>query len=124
LYFAGRADDLLKVGGLWVAPREIEDRLLEHEGVSMAAVVGVEHEGLIKAKAFVVLRGAAEARRASGDVAGLEAELLEHLRAKLARYKVPKLFAFELDLPKNDRGKVDKKALAKRATDAREGENA
>jgi acyl-coenzyme A synthetase/AMP-(fatty) acid ligase len=106
LYFAGRSDDLLKVGGLWVAPREIEEALMMHEAVSLAAVIGVEHEGLTKAKAFVVLR--ADAAHTAETV---EAELVSYLRGKISKYKVPKLYAVVSDLPKNDRGKVDKKAL-------------
>jgi benzoate-CoA ligase family protein len=104
LYFDGRADDLLKVGGLWVAPHEVEECIMHHSDVGLAAVIGVEHDGLVKAKAFVV-------PRAKVDTAALEAALIEHLRARLAKYKVPKLFEFVHDLPKNDRGKVDRKAL-------------
>ncbi len=106
LYFAGRSDDLLKVGGLWVAPREIEEALMMHDAVSLAAVIGVEHEGLTKAKAFVVLRGDAAHKAAT-----IEAELTAYLREKVSKYKVPKLYEVVADLPKNDRGKVDKKAL-------------
>src|SRR5262249_42098492 len=56
LYCAGRADDVLKVGGQFVAPIEVEECLLKHPAVSIAAVIGVEDEGLTKPKAFVVLR--------------------------------------------------------------------
>ena len=56
LYFAGRADELLKVSGLWVAPVEVEECLMRHEAVALAAVIGVEDEGLLKPKAFIVLR--------------------------------------------------------------------
>ncbi len=56
LYFAGRADDLLKVGGQWVAPLEVEECLLEHPGIAACAVIGVEEDGLMKTKAFVVKR--------------------------------------------------------------------
>lgn len=111
LYFAGRADDLLKVGGQWVAPLEVEECLLEHAAVAAAAVIGVEEEGLIKTKAFVV------ARAGHAATPGLATELQEHVKTKLARYKYPRGIEFVDDLPKNDRGKVDKKAL--RALSAR-----
>ena len=108
LYFAGRADDLLKVGGQWVAPLEVEECLLGHAAVAAVAVIGVEHEGLTKTKAFVVVRGGHSAGGA------LATELQEHVKTRLARYKYPRLVEFVDDLPKNDRGKVDKKALRAR----------
>lgn len=105
LYFAGRADELLKVGGQWVAPLEVEECLLEHAAVAAAAVVGFEDEGLVKTKAFVVVR--------AGHVGTPElvTTLQEHVKTTLARYKYPRAIEFLDDLPKNDRGKVDKKAL-------------
>lgn len=105
LYFAGRADDLLKVGGQWVAPLEVEECLLEHPAVAAAAVVGVETGGLVKTKAWVVVRAGHEATPA------LAVALQEHARANLAKYKYPREIAFLADLPRNDRGKVDKKTL-------------
>jgi acyl-coenzyme A synthetase/AMP-(fatty) acid ligase len=56
LWFSGRADDLLKVGGIWVSPVEVEDCLTHHPAVSQAAVIGAEEGGLIKPKAFIVVR--------------------------------------------------------------------
>lgn len=108
LYFAGRADDLLKVGGQWVAPLQVEECLLGHPAVAACAVIGVEDEGLTKTKAFVVVR----ASHTAGDA--LATELQEHVRTKLAKYKYPRIVEFVSDLPKNDRGKVDKKALRAR----------
>jgi benzoate-CoA ligase family protein len=116
LYFAGRADDLLKVGGQWVAPLEVEECLLEHPAVAAAAVIGVEEEGLVKTKAFIVARAG---HQPSPELA---AELQEHVKTRLARYKYPRLVEFVDDLPKNDRGKVDKKALrARHAAGSRGG---
>lgn len=109
LYFAGRADDLLKVGGQWVAPLEVEECLLGHAAVAAAAVIGVEEDGLTKTKAFVVLRAG------TTGSAELAVELQDHVRTKLAKYKYPRVVEFVDDLPKNDRGKVDKKALRARA---------
>ena len=105
LYFAGRADDLLKVGGQWVAPTQVEECLLGHASVAACAVIGIEDEGLVKTKAFVVLRAGHPESKA------LAVQLQEHVRAKLAKYKYPRVVEFVADLPKNDRGKVDKKAL-------------
>jgi acyl-coenzyme A synthetase/AMP-(fatty) acid ligase len=114
LYFAGRADELLKVSGLWVAPVEVEECLMRHDAVLHAAVIGVEEDGLLKPKAFVILRsGIARA----GE--GLVAELQEFVKARLAKHKYPRLIEFVDDLPKNDRGKVDRRALRERG--AREG---
>ncbi len=105
LYFAGRADELLKVAGQWVAPCEVEECLLSHPKVRAAAVVGVDEEGLTKAKAFVVLRSDAEAGPEMIE------ELQRHARERMTKYKAPRYIVFVADLPKNDRGKVDKKAL-------------
>ncbi len=105
LYFAGRADDLLKVGGQWVAPLEVEECLLGHAAVAAAAVIGIEDEGLMKTKAFIVVRAG------HAGTPELATELQEHVRTTLARYKYPRVIEFVDDLPKNDRGKVDKKAL-------------
>ena len=108
LYFAGRADDLLKVGGQWVAPLEVEECLLGHPAVAAAAVIGVEEEGLVKTKAFVVLRAGparGERRRARRRAPGARAG------RSLRKHKYPRWVEFVDDLPKNDRGKVDKKAL-------------
>jgi benzoate-CoA ligase family protein len=109
LYFAGRADDLLKVGGQWVAPLEVEECLLEHAAVAAAAVIGIEEEGLLKTKAFIVVRAG------HGATVALATELQEHVKTTLARYKYPRVVEFVDDLPKNDRGKVDKKALRARS---------
>ncbi len=108
LYFAGRSDDLLKVGGQWVAPLQVEECLLGHAAVSACAVIGTDEAGLVKTKAFVVLRAGHDKTPA------LATELQDHVRTKLAKYKYPRVVEFVDDLPKNDRGKVDKKALRAR----------
>ena len=110
LWFAGRADDLLKVSGLWVAPLEVETCLGEHPAVALAAVVGAEDEGLLKPKAFVVLREGARPADDAGRAALVEA-LQAHVKARLSKHKYPRWIVLCDDLPKNDRGKVDKKAL-------------
>jgi benzoate-CoA ligase family protein len=108
LYFAGRADELLKVSGLWVAPVEVEECLMRHEAVLHAAVIGVEEDGLLKPKAFVQLRAGGQ----GGDA--LAAELQEFVKARLSKHKYPRIIEFVDDLPKNDRGKVDRKLLRQR----------
>ncbi len=113
LWFAGRADDLLKVSGLWVAPLEVETCLCEHPAVAMAAVIGAEDEGLVKPKAFVVVRQGARPVDDAARAALVEA-LQAHVKQHLSKHKYPRWIELCDDLPKNDRGKVDKKALKAR----------
>jgi benzoate-CoA ligase family protein len=110
LWFSGRADDLFKVGGIFVAPREVEDCLLSHPAVSVVAVIPGDEAGLIKPKAVVVVRP--EARDRVGPA--LADELKAHVQARLSKHKYPRWVVFVDDLPKNDRGKVDKKLLIER----------
>ena len=115
LWFSGRADDLLKVGGIWCAPVEVEDCLTKHPDVSLAAVIGAEEDGLVKPKAFIVLRDEARARHTSDDArAAFADELKHHVRSTLSKHKYPRWVVFVDDVPKNDRGKVDRKALKER----------
>jgi benzoate-CoA ligase family protein len=108
-WFEGRADDLLKVGGIWVAPIEVEGCLMEHAAVSSVAVIGAsDDEGLVKPKAFVVLR-----EEALGDAALAEA-LKEHVKSRLSKHKYPRAVVFVAELPKNDRGKIDRNELRRR----------
>jgi acyl-coenzyme A synthetase/AMP-(fatty) acid ligase len=105
-WYCGRTDEMLKVGGIFVSPTEIENCLLEHEAVRECAVIGAsDDQKLVKPKAFVVL---AEGVFAS---AGLEQELKEFVKGQLAVYKYPRWIEFRDDLPKNDRGKIDRKIL-------------
>jgi benzoate-CoA ligase len=97
----GRGDDMLKVGGIWVSPIEVERCVSEHQAVLECAVVGhADAEGLIKPKAYVVLsdRSAASAELAE--------ELKAHVRDKLAKYKYPRWIQFVDELPKNANGKI------------------
>jgi len=99
--YAGRADDMLKVGGIWVSPFEVESTLAAHPQVLEAAVVGHEDdEGLVKPKAFVVL-----IEGASGDD-GMRATLKAHCKEHLAPYKYPRWFDFVSELPKTATGKI------------------
>ncbi|HEY6040450.1 MAG TPA: benzoate-CoA ligase family protein [Kofleriaceae bacterium] len=115
LYFSGRADDLFKVGGVFVAPREVEDCLLAHPAVSVVAVIPAEDQGLTKPKALVEVRPDARDRIGSpADRLALANELKAHVQGKLSKHKYPRWVVFVDDLPKNDRGKVDKKTLIER----------
>jgi benzoate-CoA ligase family protein len=102
-YYAGRADDLLKVGGIWVSPLEVENTLLAHPAVLECCVVGYEDGNqLIKACAYVVRRAGM----------ALEApDLLTFARGRLAHYKVPHRIEFVDALPRSDRGKVLRREL-------------
>ncbi len=112
LWFSGRADDLLKVGGIWVSPTEVEECLMRHPAVSLAAVIGAEDDGLVKPKAFLVLRDEQKARAATEEGrCALAASLKEHVKTCLSKHKYPRWIVFTDDVPKNDRGKVDKKTL-------------
>jgi benzoate-CoA ligase family protein len=110
LWFGGRADELLKVSGLWVSPLEVEECLVAHPDVAMAAVIGAAEGGLVKPKAYVVLREAAKSKSA----ATMATELQAFVKDKLAKHKYPRWIVVVDDLPRNDRGKVDKKALRAR----------
>jgi benzoate-CoA ligase len=104
-WYHGRTDDMLKVSGVFVAPAEIENCLLQHEAVLECAVVGHESEGLVKPKAFVVLREGFTAEEQLAE--GIKQFVKEHI----AIYKYPRWVEFVDSLPKNDRGKIDRKKL-------------
>jgi acyl-coenzyme A synthetase/AMP-(fatty) acid ligase len=109
-WYAGRADDLLKVGGIFVSPLEIEDCLLAHPAVSECCVCGYREAGdLVKAVAFVVPRHASAAGPALAE------EIRAFAKARLAPYKAPKRIEFASELPKNERGKVERKKMRERA---------
>lgn len=101
--YCGRADDMLKVGGIWVSPFEVESALAAHEAVLEAAVIGqADAEGLIKPRAFVVLREPARASEA------LAAELQQFVKQRLAPYKYPRWLEFVEELPKTATGKIQR----------------
>ena len=100
---AGRADDMLKVGGIWVSPVEVENCLGEHEAVLENAVIGWRDEkGLVKPKAFVVLReGFVPSEKLADD---LKKWVLE----KLPKFKYPRWIEFLQALPKSATGKTQR----------------
>ncbi|HTA19981.1 MAG TPA: benzoate-CoA ligase family protein [Polyangia bacterium] len=106
-HFEGRSDDMLKVGGIYVSPLEVENVLLQHPAVSECAVVGYEDEaGLVKPKAVIVCRDRDDDRNA--DLFG---ELDAFARARLAAFKVPRRWERLRALPRNDRGKLVRRDL-------------
>jgi acyl-coenzyme A synthetase/AMP-(fatty) acid ligase len=102
-WYAGRGDDMLKVGGLWVSPVEVENALVAHDAVQECAVIGREDaDALVKPMAFVVLRA---------GVAGtpeLAAALQDFVRSRLAEYKRPRWVRFLGELPKTATGKIQR----------------
>jgi benzoate-CoA ligase len=151
-WYHGRTDDMLKVSGIFVAPAEIENCLLQHEAVLECAVIGFDSgDGLVKPKAFVVLRADVQSPTSNvhrpvrtgsgpGSPAGqpgwgggsdrvdssptmmeainqdssrddLAEQLKEFVKSHLASYKYPRWIEFVSSLPKNDRGKIDRKQL-------------
>ncbi|NUQ36209.1 MAG: benzoate-CoA ligase family protein [Caldilineales bacterium] len=105
-WYDGRSDDMLKVGGAWVSPIEVESALIEHPAVLESAVVGTKDEaGLVKAKAFVVLQ---EGVKGSPE---LVKELQEFVKARIAPYKYPRMIEFVPDLPKTVTGKIQRYKL-------------
>jgi benzoate-CoA ligase len=101
--YCGRSDDMLKVGGQYVAPFEVEAALMSHAAVLEAAVVGAQDEHkLTKPKAFIVLKPG----HAGG--AALIGELQQHVKDKLAPFKYPRWIEFVADLPKTATGKIQR----------------
>jgi benzoate-CoA ligase len=102
-WYCGRSDDMLKVGGLWVSPIEIENALMEHPSVLEAAVIGDQDaDGLIKPKAYVLLKNEF---KPSDE---LRTALQSHVKSKLAPYKYPRWVEFVDDLPKTVTGKIQR----------------
>jgi benzoate-CoA ligase len=104
-WYHGRTDDMLKVSGVFVAPAEIENCLLQHEAVLECAVVGHEAGGLVKPKAFIVVRQGFE------TTDQLVEDIKQFVKNSIAVYKYPRWVEFVESLPKNDRGKIDRKKL-------------
>lgn len=102
-WYCGRSDDMLKVGGQWVSPVEVENTLSGHPAVLEAAVVGtIDENQLVKPKAFVVLN---DGYKPSQE---LVAELQSYVRSKLAPFKYPRFIEFRAELPKTATGKIQR----------------
>ncbi|MCL2336284.1 MAG: benzoate-CoA ligase family protein [Firmicutes bacterium] len=102
----GRNDDMLKVGGIWVSPLEVESALMEHPAVLESAVVGAaDPEGLIKPLAFVALKVGYQPSDS------LAQELQQYVKSKIAPYKYPRWVKFVDELPKTASGKIQRYRL-------------
>jgi 4-hydroxybenzoate-CoA ligase len=101
--YQGRTDDMFKVSGIWVSPFEVESTLVGHEAVLEAAVVPKEDsDGLLKPKAFIVLKPGKTAAN------GLQDALKEHVKAKAGMWKYPRWIEVVDSLPKTATGKIQR----------------
>jgi 4-hydroxybenzoate-CoA ligase len=102
-HYCGRTDDMFKVSGMWVSPFEVEAALASHEAVLEAAVIGKEDaDGLIKPKAFIVLRnGYAGSKQ-------LIEKLRMHVKASAGPWKYPRWIDIRSDLPRTATGKIQR----------------
>src|ERR1700736_2327305 len=108
--FCGRSDDMFKVSGIWVSPFEVESALITHPSVLEAAVVPqADPEGLLKPKAFVVLKAGCETD-------GLQDQLKEHVKQKIGPWKYPRRIDVVDSLPKTATGKIQRFKLREGAT--------
>ena len=102
-HYCGRADDMMKVAGMWVSPGEVENALLAHPLIAEAAVVASENEiGLVRPAAYVVLKNGAEIRAELGE------EIREWLKKRLSNFKCPSEIHFVENLPKTATGKIQR----------------
>ncbi|MDF2365905.1 benzoate-CoA ligase family protein, partial [Sneathiella sp.] len=101
--YCGRTDDMLKVGGIYVSPFEVEAALIEHEAVLEVAVVGMaDSDQLIKPRAVIV------ANQANYDTDALTEELKLFVKERLAPFKYPRWIEFVEELPKTATGKIQR----------------
>jgi len=109
--YAGRTDDMLKVGGIYVSPIEVESALITHPAVLEAAVIGrADDARLVKPQAYVVLKAGVIGSDA------LAAELQQHVKSALAPYKYPRWIEFIDELPKTATGKIQRFKLRARVS--------
>jgi len=102
-WYAGRSDDMIKAGGMWVSPAEVESALAEHPAVLEAGVVGAaDRDELVKPLAFVVLAAG------HAPTPALEEALKAFVKQRLAPYKYPRWFVFVPELPKTATGKIQR----------------
>jgi 4-hydroxybenzoate-CoA ligase len=105
-WYEGRADDLIKVSGVYVAPLEIQKCLEEHKAVRECVVLGVKDaDGLAKTKAFIVVNDGFKPSESLAE------ELREHCKKNMAPFKAPRFVEFLTELPKTGQGKIDKRQL-------------
>jgi benzoate-CoA ligase len=102
-WYAGRSDDMLKVGGIWVSPIEVENALLGHPEVLECAVVGTaDGNGLVKPKAFVVLKDGVPPTPERAE------QLKAFVKEAIAPFKYPRWVEFVSELPKTSTGKIQR----------------
>lgn len=102
-YYCGRTDDMFKVSGMWVSPFDVEAALISHDAVLDAAVIGRQDaDGLVKPKAFVVLK--------TGYVADdkLMETLKLHVKERAGSWKYPRWIELRSDLPRTATGKIQR----------------
>ena len=105
-YYCGRTDDMFKVSGMWVSPFDVEAALTSHEAVLEAAVIGKEDaDGLIKPKAFIVLKSGVAANP------DLLEKLKRHVKEKAGTWKFPRWIELREDLPRTATGKIQRYKL-------------
>jgi benzoate-CoA ligase family protein len=105
-WYVGRSDDMLKVGGIWVSPLEIENTLIGHEAVRESAVIGYpDQSDLIKPKAFVVLHNGYSPSE------GMARDLIAYCTGELAAFKRPRWIQFVDELPRTATGKLQRSRL-------------
>jgi len=102
-YYCGRTDDMFKVNGMWVSPFEVEAALVSHDAVLEAAVIGKEDgDGLVKPKAFVVLKNGYAADERLFEM------LRAHVKERAGAWKYPRWIAVRDDLPRTATGKIQR----------------
>jgi benzoate-CoA ligase family protein len=102
-WHAGRSDDMMKVGGIWVSPVEVESTLISHAAVVECAVVQqADSAGLIKPRAYVILKDGIPGTEELAE------ELIAYCREKMADYKRPRWIEFVDELPKTATGKIQR----------------
>jgi len=103
--FQGRSDEMLKVSGVWVSPFEVEEALISHPAVQEAAVIGrQDKDGLVKPKAFVILRDDARDQ----DTGALTPLLQAHVKEQVGVWKYPRWIEYVDSLPKTATGKIQR----------------
>jgi benzoate-CoA ligase family protein len=106
-YYRGRADDMMKVSGMWVSPGEVENALLGHAAIAECAVVGkADTVGLVRPVAYIVLR-----QSVTNTAGGLDSEIYGWLRTRLPSFKCPQEYRFVKELPRTATGKVQRYLL-------------
>jgi len=110
-YFQGRSDDMLRVGGKWLAPGEVEKTIDRHAAVAQSAVVGFrDKDDLIKPYAFIVLNSGVAPSE------GLKEEIQQFVRDRIALYKFPRWIEFVDRIPKTPGGRIQRFVLQERLT--------